>query len=55
MTFLSGVGPYKELVARAAFILFVERVEDMIASENSATLNVMTVASESAQQPVVPK
>lgn len=31
-----------------AFQLLVERVEDAIAAENSATLNVMTVAMEAA-------
>lgn len=49
MMYLSGVGPYKELGAPEAFVQFVERVEDLIASENSATLNVMTVAAESTQ------
>ncbi len=40
------VGRYKKLPPEEAFSLFVERVEDAIASENSSTLNVMTVASE---------
>jgi Protein of unknown function (DUF4231) len=44
--FLTGVGPYKEATPEKAFQLFVERVEDAISSENSATLNVMTVGSE---------
>ena len=44
--FLTGVGPYKEATPEKAFKLFVERVEDAISSENSATLNVMTVGSE---------
>lgn len=42
------VGPYKSLSDEDAFLLLVERVEDAIAVENSATLNVMTVAAESA-------
>ena len=45
--FLTGVGPYKEATPEKAFKLFVERVEDAISSENSATLNVMTIGSES--------
>jgi hypothetical protein len=44
--FLTGVGAYKEATREKAFQLFVERVEDAISSENSATLNVMTVGSE---------
>ena len=44
--FLTKVGPYKELEARGAFRLFVERVESAIAAENSATLNIMTFAPE---------
>jgi Protein of unknown function (DUF4231) len=46
--FQAKVGPYKGLDAREAFLQFVERVEDVIAAENAATLNVMTLASEAA-------
>ena len=46
--FLSRVGRYADLDDAKAFHLFVERVEDAIAAENSATLNVMTTASETA-------
>jgi hypothetical protein len=50
MMYKSGIGQYKEIQPKEAFALFVGRVEDLIASENAATLNVMTVASETAQQ-----
>jgi hypothetical protein len=43
------VAPYVTLDEEAAFKLFVERVEDAIAAENAATLNVMTLASEAAE------
>jgi hypothetical protein len=46
--FRAKVGHYKGLESQEAFLLFVERVEDSIASENSATLNVMTLAMEAA-------
>src|SRR5205823_5015844 len=39
--FLTAEGPYKKLARDQAFILFVERVEAAIASENASTLNVM--------------
>jgi hypothetical protein len=44
--FRSRVGRYRGIDEGAAFNLFVERVEEAIAIENSATLNVMTMASE---------
>lgn len=44
--FRSRVGRYKGLSDQDAFRLFVERVEEAIAAENAATLNVMTMASE---------
>lgn len=44
--FLTKEGPYKLLANREAFLLFVERVEGTIASENAATLNIMTLAAE---------
>jgi hypothetical protein len=46
--FHAKVGPYKGLQEPDAFLLLVERVEDAIAAENSATLNVMTLAAEAA-------
>lgn len=46
--FRAGVGPYKGLAQTEAFLAFVERIEDAIAAENTATLNVMTLASEAA-------
>ncbi len=46
--FQAKVGAYKGVPEREAFLLLVERVEDAIASENSATLNVMTLAAEAA-------
>ncbi|MGH9452742.1 MAG: DUF4231 domain-containing protein [Terriglobia bacterium] len=44
--FLTREGPHKSLETRQAFLVFVERVEGAIASENAATLNIMTLASE---------
>jgi len=44
--FLTKEGPYKTLEPTNAFLLLVERVETAIASENAATLNIMTLASE---------
>jgi hypothetical protein len=43
------IGPYAKLDDVAAFRLLVERVEEAIAAENAATLNVMTVAAEPAE------
>lgn len=47
--FHSHVGKYDKLDDDKAFRLFVERVEEAIASENSATLNIMTMASDSSE------
>jgi hypothetical protein len=47
LRFQARVGPYKDLSDQDAFLL-VERVEDAIAAENTATLNVMTLAVEAA-------
>jgi len=44
--FQTGEGPYKSMVADDAFLLFVERCEGQIASENSATLNVIISANQ---------
>ena len=44
--FRARIGPYEDLDADMAFKQFVERVEDAIAAENTATLNVMTLAAE---------
>jgi len=41
-----GIGPYRDQTPDNAFLLFVERVEDAISAENTATLNVMTRAAE---------
>lgn len=41
--FQSGVGPYLGLSESESFTTLVARVEKAIASENSATLNVMTL------------
>lgn len=46
--FRSRVGRYHNLSDDSAFRTFVERVEEAIAAENAATLNVMTMASEPA-------
>ena len=50
--FQAKVGPYKGTEDHEAFLLLVERVEDAIATENSATLNAMTLAVEAAAQGV---
>jgi hypothetical protein len=44
--FQTGEGPYKSMVNDDAFLLFVERCEGQIASENSATLNVIISANQ---------
>jgi hypothetical protein len=49
--YLAGEGPYKKMEQRDAFILFVERVEAAIESENASTLNAMTLASQSSLKP----
>ena len=55
--FRTRVGRYHGLSDEDAFRVLVERVEDAVASENAATLNTMTTASEasdsrrSSQQP----
>ena len=53
--FLSGVGRYAGLDRSRAFNLFVERIEDAIAKENSATLSVMTMAAEASDPTNKPK
>ena len=45
----SRVGRYRGLSEEDAFRLFVERIEESIAIENAATLNVMTMASETVE------
>jgi hypothetical protein len=45
--FRSRVGCYHGISDEDAFRLLVERIEEFIAKENAATLNVMTMASES--------
>lgn len=44
--FAARVGPYHRLSERDAFTTLVARVEKAIASENSATLNVMTLGGQ---------
>ncbi|MFY9270467.1 MAG: DUF4231 domain-containing protein [Candidatus Manganitrophaceae bacterium] len=44
--FVSAEGPYRNMMASDAFLTFVDRVENAIASENASTLNVMTTLSE---------
>jgi len=48
VAFQAGIGNYRELSEDDAFRLFVERVEEAIRAENAATLNVMTMANEPA-------
>ncbi|HEX6684594.1 MAG TPA: DUF4231 domain-containing protein [Candidatus Limnocylindrales bacterium] len=45
MYFQTKTGVYSGLDENEAFKVFVERVEDLIATENAATLNVMTHAA----------
>jgi Protein of unknown function (DUF4231) len=47
--FLAKIGPYERLEGEAAFRLFVERIENAISSENSATLNVMSIGAETTR------
>ncbi len=49
--FVSAEGPYRDLQEKEAFLQFVERVENAIASENASTLNVMTTVSEQKTEP----
>ncbi|MFV2059023.1 MAG: DUF4231 domain-containing protein [Thiohalomonadales bacterium] len=49
--FITGEGPYRELEERDAFLSFVDRVENAIASENASTLNVMTTMSDKKTEP----
>lgn len=44
--FQTGEGPYRNIASDDAFLLFVERCEGQIASENSATLNVIISANQ---------
>ncbi|WP_371643534.1 MULTISPECIES: DUF4231 domain-containing protein [unclassified Streptomyces] len=44
--FETGVGPYAGLSERDAYTTLVSRVEQAIANENSATLNVMTLGGQ---------
>jgi hypothetical protein len=44
--FVTGEGPYRNQGEKDAFLDFVDRVENAIASENASTLNVMTTLSE---------
>ncbi|MFF9910684.1 DUF4231 domain-containing protein [Streptomyces sp. NPDC013457] len=55
--FAAKVGPYQRLSDRDCFTTLVARVEKAIASENSATLNVMTLGgqvNDDVQQQGVP-
>jgi hypothetical protein len=49
--FQTGEGPYRNMAADDAFLLFVERCEGQIASENSATLNVIVSANQPKPNP----
>jgi len=44
--FVTGEGPYRNQDEKEAFLNFVDRVENAVASENASTLNVMTTLSE---------
>lgn len=45
--YLTKTGPYQKLDEISAFLVFVDRVETAISTENSATLNVLTHIAES--------
>jgi hypothetical protein len=49
--FVGGAVAYGREGRGRSFLLLVERVEDAIAAEKSATLNAMTLATESADTP----
>ena len=46
--FRSRVGRYHGVSDEDAFRILVERVEEAVATENAATLNIMTTASEAS-------
>jgi hypothetical protein len=48
--FVSAEGSYRNKDEKEAFLNFVQRVENAIASENATTLNVMTTISEQKAQ-----
>ena len=48
--FCTGDGPYRELEKDAAFLVLVDRCEAQISAENSATLNVLVVASQAPER-----
>ena len=51
--YVTAEGAYRNKVEADAFLDFVDRVENAIASENASTLNVMTTVSEQkAQEPL---
>lgn len=50
IAFENGIGNYRNLDPAEAFKMFVERVEEAIRAENAATLNVMTMANEPADE-----
>jgi len=53
--FVAGEGPYRNQDEKKAFLDFVDRVENAIASENASTLNVMTTLSEKKVEPQSPQ
>jgi Protein of unknown function (DUF4231) len=51
VAYRSAIGSYRDESPENAFKLLVERVEEAIRAENSATLNVMTMANEPPDDP----
>lgn len=49
VAFTNKIGVYSDRAPDDAFRLFVERVEDAIRSENAATLNIMTLTHQTAE------
>ena len=48
--FVAAEGPYRDQDEKEAFLGFVDRIENAIASENASTLNVMTTVSDQKAQ-----
>lgn len=51
--FLTGEGVYRSLDPEAAFLLLVERCENRIATENSATLSIIETAAQHGDGSVI--
>ena len=54
ISYRARIGVYRGLDDQVAFTQFVERVEGLIRAENTATLNVLTVAAETKETRAAP-